>query len=92
MKKYNYRLCKQCKWVYFGVTKKYALSESRKFNEYFLSLNEKQQREYYSGKGNHIENYVNCYVCGNHWTNFRKAKNSEIPNGSTVSPIIYDKK
>ncbi len=88
MKKFDYVICKHCKWVAFKVSRDHAKKEVAKFNKYFDTLNIAQQIEYYNGNKSSIRNYERCNLCGTCYHNFRKAKKSEVPYGSTVSPII----
>lgn len=83
----KFGICKKCKWVYFFVSRQYAENEVKKFNEYFETLSDDKKKDYYGGKGSNIKSYEFCH-CGESYKNFRDALNSEVPSGSTVSPII----
>jgi len=84
-------ICKSCGWVSFAVTRKKAENEVKSFNEYFDTLTKKEQKEYYGGRKSTIDFYEHCFLCNGPYTNFRKAKNSEVPYGSTLQPIIQEK-
>ncbi len=84
-------ICKFCKWVHFEVSRKYAKKEVEDFNRYFDTLGKEKQEEYYGGKKASIRNYERCMLCGTCYHNFRRAKKSEIPLGSTLNPIISKK-
>ena len=87
--KHKHRICKVCKWVAFPVTRKYAEAEVKKFNKYYSTLTEQDQISHYGGHGSSITRYETCTFCGGSYKNFRAAKNSEVPFGSTMGPIIY---
>jgi protein-arginine kinase activator protein McsA len=86
--KFNYVICKFCNWVHFKVSRKYAINEVNKFNKYFNSLSKEDQVLFYKNTKASIRNYECCNLCGTCYHNFRRAKKNELPNGSTISPII----
>lgn len=88
---YKYVICKHCKWVMFEVTREYAKNQVKEFNEYFDTLTKEQQQDFYGGNKSSIRSYESCMLCGTCYHNFRKAKKSEVPFGSTVNPIISRK-
>lgn len=88
MAKFKYRTCNKCGWVHFGVTRKYAEKEVKKFNEYFETLSKERQELFYGGVGASIANYESCFRCGNNHKDFRNSVITEIPYGSTIQPII----
>jgi hypothetical protein len=89
----NHRIvtCIHCKWCAFEVSRRYAKKEVKDFNKYFDSLDKKTQEQCYGGKKASIRNYERCMLCGTCYHNFRHAKKNEIPNGSTLDPIISKK-
>ena len=88
-KKNNYIKCIKCGWVYFSISMEIALKEVHEFNAYFNSLSEEQQNKFYGGVGSSIENYENCYRCGNSHENFVNIKNeNEVPFGSSINPLL----
>lgn len=84
--------CKNCGWVHFGMNLKDILEELTKFRKYFNSLSKKDQKSYYGGKCSSIIDYIHCFKCSALYTQMRKAKNNEIPNGSTLQPILIEEK
>jgi hypothetical protein len=80
--------CNKCNWVHFDVTREFAESEVKKFNEYFESLTEEQQDSNYGGLQSTLEDYEHCCRCGNHYKNFRESRPNDCPDGCTLSPII----
>jgi len=89
-KPFQYRTCLHCRWVHFGVTRRHAENEVKRFNKYFETLSKEKQDEYYGGKGSSIEQYEYCDRCGAFYTQFRESEPNDMPNGSTIGPIIYD--
>lgn len=84
----KYVICK-CGWVSFQVSRKHAENEVNVFNE-FYDKSLKEVQDMYGGRSS-IRTYERCGFCGTCYHNFRNAKKSEIPFGSTVSPIINKK-
>lgn len=82
------RKCKNCGWIHFSVTRKYAEAEVNNFNNYFNQLSKEDQSMYYGGEASSIASYENCFRCGNSYKNFVKALDKEIPKGSTLQPIL----
>jgi hypothetical protein len=84
----NYRTCLRCGWVHNGVTRQYAEAEVARFNEYFDNLTVHQQVTWYGGKKSCIENYENCFRCGNSFREFRLSVAGDAPMGVTIQSII----
>lgn len=84
-------ICKSCNWCHMGVSRRYAVKSVKDFNEYFQTLSKKQQKENYGGKGADLNQYEKCFRCGGSHKNFRTAKKKEIPNGSTIQPVIWER-
>lgn len=83
------RVCKTCGWVAFGVTRKFALSEVKKFGEYFNSLSKQKRKDYYNNQTATLEEYECCHRCNGSYKNFERVTSvHKIPIGSTISPII----
>jgi hypothetical protein len=72
-----------------GVTRDYATREVAIFNKYFSDLPEDKKQLFYNGKASSLEAYETCLVCGNSYSNFRKAVERDCPTGCTISPIIH---
>lgn len=88
--KHRHRKCDRCGWIHFPVSRAFAQAEVEKFNVYYASLSKQVQQENYGGKPANIKQYEYCW-CGNHHSNFKAVKNSELPYGSTIGPIIYQR-
>ncbi len=82
-------ICKKCNWVAFEVTRAHAEAEVKSFNEYYRAQPKKVQKMF-SGLSS-VKSYERCFFCGEPYTNFRNAKKSEIPFGSTLQPVIRRK-
>jgi hypothetical protein len=82
-----YVVCLKCDYVSFAVSRRKAMAEVKRFNKYFDSLTKKEQKDYYGGKRSDLSLYT-CQVCSG--TEFRKAKKSEIPFGSTINPVVWE--
>lgn len=90
--KFKYVICKFCGWIHFQVSREYAKSEVKSFNEMFDKLSKEQQELYYGGRKSSVRNYEYCHLCGTCYHNFRNVtKKDKFPNGSTISPIITRK-
>ena len=86
----NYVVCNSCGWVHYPVTLDKVTKETRTFNKYFDNLSQREQLEYYGGKRVSLLNYIKCFKCGTLYTEMRKAKNTEVPVGSTIQPILSE--
>jgi hypothetical protein len=89
--KRSLRICNKCNWVHFGVTRKYAELEVKRFGRYFNKLSKDKQQDYYGGKSSSIADYDRCNLCKNSYKNFRiydYKKDVDI-YGCTLSPIIF---
>ena len=89
-KKYKERTCNKCGWVHFAVTREFAENEVKEFNDYFDTLTEEEQQQYYGGRCSTIKQYEHCFFCGNTYKDFRDAKEDDCPIGVTLGPIIED--
>jgi sarcosine oxidase delta subunit len=78
--------CNKCGRVAFEVTREYAESEVKKFNEFYDGLDAKGKSNY--GGPSKVENYEHCIGCGNHYKNFRDTIKGDCPAGCTINPII----
>lgn len=87
-KKLKYLTCTDCGWVFYGITLKQALKEIDQFNSMYFKLSADKQKSYYGGTPSSIENYSSCH-CSNHYSNFKDSLPDELPNGSTISPILH---
>lgn len=82
------RTCNNCGWVHFAVTRQHAEEEVKRFNEFFDTLTEEKQQQFYGGKHSTIAQYEHCFLCGNTYKDFRDAKEEDCPIGVTLGPII----
>lgn len=80
----------ECGWVHFGVSKSDAENEVKLFNEYYDSLDKERQDKYYGGKPASIETYLHCFRCGKDYKKCVDASPDDIPEGSTIQPIMYE--
>ncbi len=83
--------CKGCGWVYFGVSRRFAIEQTHSFAEYYNSLTEYQRKQWYGGRQiSLLRNYARCR-CGRPNTQFRDSTAAEIQRvyGCTVSSMIY---
>ena len=82
----NLRTCNNCGWVHFGVTRKHAEDEVKRFNEFYHTQS-KEVQDMYGGESS-IKNYEYCFRCGGLHTNMRVTKDGDCPGGCTIQPII----
>jgi hypothetical protein len=80
--------CGQCGWIHFTVSRKSAEEEVARFNRYFDSLSVVDQESHYGGKKSSISSYEHCFRCGTSYEQAVVALDSEVPNGSTIQPLI----
>lgn len=84
--------CKKCGWMHFERTRKEAADEVKSFNEYLNTVDKKIQEEYYETTGTSIENYEQCFRCGNDYKNFigptLEDRWDQESLGQTIQPII----
>ena len=78
----------QCGWVHFSRSLEAVTKEVDSFNNYYNSLPADKQELFYGSRPSSVDNYKFCFRCGNSYKNFRDAKDSEIPSGSTIQPIL----
>lgn len=83
-----YVTCTACKWVHFSRSLAAVTDEVNRFNQYFDTLDDKT-KGYFGGKPSSIKHYLYCHRCGGSYTKFRPSTNEEIPNGSTINPILH---
>lgn len=84
----GYLKCTKCGWIHFRVSRDSAERDVKRFNDYFDSLNPIDQESNYGGRKSSIESYEKCFRCGCSNDNSVEAKESEVPNGSTIQPMI----
>lgn len=89
MKKNKLLTCNKCNWVHFGVSLEDALKQSAEFNRYWMTLSLEDRESYYGGSANDFTRYTKCMVCKNDFTDFRDAKDGDVPEGSTINPILF---
>lgn len=63
-----------------------AMEEVRAFNEFFHQATE-EVKTCYNGLSS-IEHYKKCFRCGAPHTEMRLAIDHEVPDGSTIQPIL----
>lgn len=80
--------CTKCGWIHFGLSRFEAQTEVMKFNTYYHKLSKEQQQSYYGGKESSIDSYEKCFRCGSSHENAVIAQDSEVPQGSTIQPLI----
>lgn len=78
--------CLKCGTVAFSVSLEYMADEIKRFNEYYESLSKKDKSMF--GGRSKVRGYIQCW-CGNPYTNFRKSKRGDCPDGCTLSPILH---
>ena len=78
-------VCKKCNFTSFGISKAEAEKEILTFNAYFDTLSKEEQDLYYKGQKSSLKDYA-CMYCGG--TEF--APGNIAPNGSTLSPVVYE--
>lgn len=83
----TYLACNHCKWVHFSRTLEQVTTEVDKFNAYYDTLDDKTKS--YFGRKSSVKNYIRCHRCGESYKQFRVAEDSEVPNGSTINPILH---
>ena len=84
--------CNKCGWVYFEQTMEQVRKAVTDFNAYFDTLTPKQRKSMGWKKHTSIKGYLGCW-CGNPYTNFRYSVAGDVPNGSTIGPILgFDQK
>ncbi len=84
------RICKACKWVHFPMTPWQVLDSVWRFLDYYRTLTAEKQQMFYGGRPSYVTDHMRCFRCGGSHLNFRVAKKSEIPFGSTIQPIMYE--
>lgn len=85
-------ICNHCSWVHFEVTAEYVAKWELTWTEYYPTLDKAGRANFGLESGPPtIEEYLHCNNCGEFYLNFRKAKNSEVPFGSTLSGILGKK-
>lgn len=82
--------CAKCGWVHFKVSKRFALEEIERFNEYFNNLPKQKQDDYYGGKPASINLYIKCNFCGGSHKNFIQydIKRDGDMTGHTMGPMV----
>jgi hypothetical protein len=80
--------CNNCNWVHFEVPRMHAEQDVLRFNEYFMSLSDKERQDFYGDKGADISLYDSCHRCNGSYKNFRDSVEGDCPIGCTIGPII----
>jgi hypothetical protein len=92
MKQPPYLICKKCGWVHYGVSREFAQWSVSSFNEMYKNLSKKEKQDYYNNTPASLDTYSKCFSCGAPYIEFRAAKRTEIPKGSTIQPILLAEK
>ena len=88
----EYLKCGKCGWLHFRVSRESAEQDVKRFNDYYDSLSPVDQEGNYGGRKSSIESYEKCFRCGSSHDQSVDVMASEVPNGSTIQPMIaaYD--
>ena len=82
--------CRRCGWVHFAVSRKFAESEVKNFNDWFAKQ-DSETRAAYGNRPSSISGYDRCNYCGTtNLKNFRPSQPGDCPSGCTLGPIIQD--
>ena len=80
--------CKGCGTVHMGISKEKAIEAVKQMNDYLNTLTPEEFAESYRSKHATLAEYK-CW-CG--CNAYRPSKPDEIPEGSTVGPVIWEPK
>jgi hypothetical protein len=81
--------CNKCKWVHFEVSLDYCKKWEDEWKTYYKNLNAEGKKAYGLKSAPKIEDeYLNCSRCNNTYTDFHDSTDDEVPNGSTIGPIL----
>jgi len=83
------RTCNACGWVHFGVTRRSAEDEVKRFNDYFEAAAQ-NVRDLFGNTPSSIANYERCARCGGSHTDMHDAERGDCPDGCTLQPIIVE--
>lgn len=89
----KYVICNNCKWVHFEVSLEYVLDWQNDWIDHWLKLDQEGRNNYGCTERppSYKPEYTTCHRCGGSHKNFRKAKKSEVPFGSTIGGILNKK-
>jgi hypothetical protein len=83
--------CDNCGWVHVAYTREAAEEAVKSFNDYFDTLSEEKQNDYYGGEGASLEkSYLYCFSCRDKESKFHKSKPGDCPDGCTIQPVICE--
>lgn len=85
----NLRTCNRCGWVHCGVTRAYAEDAVARFNAYFDAA-EQNVKDMFGNTHARIDDYEKCFHCGGTYTDMRKARPGDCPDGCTLQPVITE--
>jgi hypothetical protein len=80
--------CGKCGWVHFQVSRQKAEEEVNRFNSYFDTLSEDDQKSHYGGEKSSIDSYEHCFRCRASHELAVEAQEGDAPLGSTIQPMI----
>lgn len=86
----NCSSCNKCNWVHFTVTAEY-IDQWQKDWVVFWNKSTPEIRASYGCMAGPPgpEQYLECFRCGNSYTDFKDTSDSDIPHGSTIQPILH---
>lgn len=93
MKQNKYVICNNCGWVHFEVSLEHVLEWQDTWIDHWLGFSQETREQYGAGKRppSYKDEYLKCHRCGGSHKNFTKATKDQVPDGSTISPILTKK-
>jgi hypothetical protein len=86
---YRERICKNCGWVHFAISRQDAEAEVASFNAFYDTAGD-ETRAMYSDRST-IDKYMRCFSCGGPHTNFRDSTPDDTAGlGWTIQPILTE--
>jgi hypothetical protein len=85
-------VCLKCSRISFGVSRKFAENESKRFLEHYDSLDKKKAEDFWGARKT-LEQMVANYTClGCGGSSFRLATKTELKRvfGCTINPVIWE--
>ncbi len=82
-------ICLSCGWVHFQVSAAYVKHWEEDWKVFWEKSTPETRANYGCADAPpSAESYLHCANCGEFYLEFRDAKACEIPNGSTIGPIL----
>ena len=78
--------CLRCGWVNAAVSRGYAEASVKRFNDYYDSISDEEQKSF--GSRATVEGYEGCFACGG--KDFRAFREGDCPDGVTINPVICE--